>query len=63
MFSKKFSLKKADLIQSITYYSEKDIYSNQNIENYIKSFVIPNYEKNKINEALNLMKDTVIKDE
>ncbi len=63
MFSKKFSLKKADLMPSITYYTEKDLHSHQNVENYIRSYVIPSYNIDKINEALKLMSDANIKDE
>ncbi len=63
MFSKKFGLKIADLMPSITYNTEKDLHSNQNVENYIRSYVIPSYNIDKINEALKLMSDANIKDE
>ncbi len=63
MFSKKFGLKIADLMPSITYYTEKDLNSNQNVENYIRAYVIPSYNIDKINEALKNMNDANIKDE
>ncbi len=63
MFSKKFGLNIADLMPSITYNTEKDLHSNQNVENYIRSYVIPSYNIDKINEALKLMSDANIKDE
>ncbi len=63
MFSKKFGLNIADLMHSITYNTEKDLNSNKNIENYIRAYVIPSYNIEKINEALKNMNDANIKDE